>query len=127
MARQLDVPSTTYQPGTYQFTIDHLRPTSDGFYTTLSRENWPAGAVGYISCEISSDEGATFHPWFGQDLLGGVILDKFGNPITTVISSGEWPGENDGSGGRRVLRQSDIRVTLTVTQALTTAIHIEDF
>ena len=125
MARTLSRASQAYTPGNYgPFAINALTVGDNGFNLTFTRVAWPSGIVAIIRVDISMDNGASFTPWIECPMSGGVVLDKLGAVQTAAEISGKWPGENDGSGGRRVLRQTDVRFTAQVLQTITTAITL---
>jgi hypothetical protein len=125
MARTIDIPSQAYTPGEYgPFEINGLGGADNGFELTLTREAWPVGLVVTVRIEISED-GTTWKPWIVAPMAGGEILGRDGQPLLVARVSGTWPGENDGSGGRRKVRQQKVRMLATVAQALTTAITMD--
>jgi len=114
----MHVPSNTYAPGTYgPFTLSNIPGNSPGFTLVFDNaNNWSAGDCLMINIEISQDNGATFKPWISVTFQGQMIKP--------AVVSGEWPGVNDGSGGRRILQQTDVRATAIVLQTITTAITL---
>jgi len=121
MAKNLTIAERNFAVGTFTREIDTIPATSNGFELRMARdavggiESKAETTLADLQIDISLDDGATYHPWIWTQINGGVINDRFGNPIKTLIVSGLWPGENDGSGGRRILRQTNVRFTLTVT------------
>jgi hypothetical protein len=120
MAQTLTLGPTAVPVGTRVFLIDGLPGNSSGFELLVGRNaSWLAlGPLFTVTIEISV-AGAPFQHWSTVVVPGGPEFDKSGNPRAVWPRAMLWPGENDGSGQnrRRVLRGTDLRVTLTVDRA----------
>lgn len=127
MAQTITIPSTFYPPGTHgPFELRQLPGNADGFQITLTRENWPVGAdVVRLITEWSRDNRSSWQPIRDTTFDGGITIGRDGRPVLTSGITQYWPGENDGTGARRKLRGSDVRITAIVAQALWTAVTIE--
>jgi hypothetical protein len=127
VAQSISLGSTSFPQGTQQFLIDTLPANSAGFELTLGVGPTWESAVGRLfdlKIDISID-GSIFQPWISVSIDGGIVRNKAGVQQSTWTLRGSWPGENDGSGGRRVLRGAILRVTLIVAQAFTaTSVNI---
>lgn len=122
MAASIALGATAIPAGTRVFAINGLPGNSSGFSLVIGRDaSWlVAGTLFSLLLEIAID-GVTFQEWMRCSVAGGAQLDKSGQPATRWSLAGTWPGQNDGSGGRQVLRATDVRITLTVPQAFTVA------
>lgn len=120
MASSINLGITAIPAGTRVFAINGLPNNSSGFSLVVGRDaTWlTPGTLFSLLLEIALD-GVEFQEWMRCSVAGGAALDKFGQPATRWSLAGTWPGQNDGSGGRQVLRATDVRVTLTVPQSFT--------
>jgi hypothetical protein len=109
--------ATNIPAGTWLWEIDGLPNNSEGFTLTLTPgASWLAasGPLFAFDVEIALD-GVTYRPWFHVERPGGPVRDRQGNDVPMILQA-TWPGENDGSGGRRKLRAARLRVVLTALQ-----------
>lgn len=126
MAQTITIPSTLYQPGTYgPFELRQLPGNAVGFRVTFTREAWPEGNVLRVITEWSRNNRASWEPIRDTTFAGGIAIGRDGQPVLTSSITQYWPGENDGTGRRQILRGSDVRITASVAAALQTAVTIE--
>lgn len=124
MAQQINLGSTLVPAGQRVFTIDNLPVNSSGFELRVGiGPTWlaAAGTLFTLKLELALDS-VNFREWIGCTVPGGPSFTKGGAQLTEWVLRGTWPGEHDGSQnrmGRRVLRGTDLRVTLTVAQPFT--------
>jgi len=124
MAASLNLGSTPVPAGERVFTIDNLPVNSDGFELRVGiGPSWLAavGTLFSLKLEIALD-GVNFREWFTTTVPGGPFLTKEGVQLAEWSLRGTWPGVHDGSAnrmGRRILRGTDLRITLTVAQSFT--------
>jgi len=122
MAQTITLGATAVPVGTRVFLIDGVPGNSVGFELIVGRDaSWlPAGKMFDLMLEIAIAGGA-FQHWMTFGVGGSPATDRQGNPTTVWTCKGEWPGENDGTGQnrRRVLRATDLRITLDVVRAFT--------
>lgn len=122
MPRSIVVPERQYDQGQqYQVDINGIPSFKDGFKVTFTRVAWPLGAVANIQIDFATD-GVNFQHWIGATLAGVAAIDE--QPVSGIQAT--WPGENDGSGGRRALAKSEVRATMSVVQTFRTAIAMTD-
>lgn len=107
MAVILNVVSAQYSVGSHDLPIS-VAANITQLMVTLTRESWPAGAIG--SAKVTWSDGS-----FGSaSFVGGTRLDKFGQPRTFERVSVSKPrGITDGT------------VSVVVLQTLTTAVLVE--
>lgn len=131
MAQQISLGATSFPVGERQYTIDSLPANSEGFEMALgigaSWRSTSPGPLFTVVCEIALD-GTTYVPWRTFTAQGGNVLTPTGAQLNTFYVASTWPGENDGSGGRRKLRGQSLRFSVTVHQAFTaTSVDIRTF
>ena len=137
----ITIPSAEYTtPQTWE--LKNTKMEGDGVRLTFLYENWPvdppltAGQVMHeiqnaavtavstlftVTGELSTATGQpVYKPWFETPFSG---TPDSRHPTYKVTAAG-WPGENDGSGGRKPLK-GDVRFTLTPAQTFRTTITAE--
>ena len=126
MSKSLLLGRTVVDRGARVFAIDTLPPDSEGYRLELGvGPEWvkAVGPLFEISLAISLDRGATFNDWARVAMHGGPVMFK-GQRLDVWTMRGKWPGEHDGSAnpwGRKVLRATDLRVTLNALQPVVLA------
>jgi hypothetical protein len=128
MPREITIASTLYQPGTLTRTVNNIPAARKGVTVTFTRESWPGTPDDIVATvTVTGTQGGQTFTIGPFGLPGGVVLARDGSSALTSTVGWEWPGENDGSGGRRELKITDVTMAFTVIQALRTAITIETF
>lgn len=121
MAQSIVLGSTSFSTGQRVFLIDGLPADSESFELVLGiGPNWrsKSGPLFTVFVEIATG-GSGFQPWATFTAQGGNVLTPTGQQLDAFSIRATWPGENDGNGGRRKLRATDLRVTITVLQPFT--------
>lgn len=127
MPRNANIPQNTYAAGTRTFELNNIPQDTVGGRITFTRVAWPnVNPLLTIHARYSRDNGSTWLPWWSVVWAGGdTVKDGVTLPSSSVGFT--WPGQNDGSGGREVLRGTDLQFEVINTQSLTTAIAIQTF
>lgn len=122
----ITVPSRNYDPGLVSRSVNNIPSSQKGVKISFTRESWPIGEVARLTIVGNDALGNPFAigPF---NLSGGIVNGKDGLPINASSCSWEWPGENDGQGGRREIKITDVTANFEVLQTLRTAITIETF
>jgi hypothetical protein len=118
MARTFSRGYTAIPAGVRDWEIDGLPGNSEGFrFVMAPGPAWLAASGPLFTFDIKiALDGVNFQQWIHVEQPGGPVFDRLGNPSSFKLS-GKWPGENDGSGGRRKLRAANLRLTLNALQA----------
>lgn len=127
MATVTVLPQGTYPPGTRTLGPAAVPKNLSSFTLAFDRTNWADGVTLDLTVDLSLDGGVTWNPHpdvdpfpVGLSAVGGVQLDKNGNPYTTTAVSAAIP--QPGSTTRSVRATITIGGgSLTTTATLTTA------
>lgn len=119
----ITIPSAEYSVET-SWEVKNSKLEGDGVKVTFLYENWPAVPLLFtLVGELSTATGQpVYKPWFETPFSG---TPDSRHPTFKVKTAG-WPGENDGSGGRKPIK-GDFRFKVRPTQAFTTTITAEMF
>lgn len=120
----ISVASRQYQPGTRTVVLPDLTADDSGIKVTLTREGWPAGDDIILGVIESSNGGAVWLEMARVIYAGGVQLDpRTGQVVDTCGPSIYWP-ERKIDGFLIPQRPAQVRITVTNTVRLTTAISL---
>jgi len=99
MPRSRTIPSAVYPPGTYAISVDNFTSANTrALRLVCTRENWP-GTVDDVVARVTLtwDTGGGV----SADLLGGVVIGRDGQPVTTSVIEVDVPEVASGNSSQK--------------------------